>query len=107
MNIKILTEHHLEFLSLNGGCTGSSESTLVKIPHCWKSYVGVHEVSEISENVLISGDFDYKDINLENLTTIHSEIQPEYKFIECLRDNYLFQHIRHFTRCRNEQVEIH
>ena len=24
-----LTEHHLEFLSLKGGCTGSSESTLV------------------------------------------------------------------------------
>ena len=21
------------------GCTGSSESTLVKIPHCWKSLV--------------------------------------------------------------------
>ena len=30
MNIKLLTEHHLEFLSLKGGCTGSSESTLVK-----------------------------------------------------------------------------
>ena len=30
MNIKHLTEHHLEFLSLTGDCTGSSESTLVK-----------------------------------------------------------------------------
>ena len=39
MIIKLLTERHLEFLSLNGGCTGSSESTLVKIPHCWKSRV--------------------------------------------------------------------
>ena len=39
MNFKLLTEHHLEFLSLEGGCTGSSESTLVKIPHCWKSHV--------------------------------------------------------------------
>ena len=28
MNIKLLTEHHLEFLSCKGGCTGSSESTL-------------------------------------------------------------------------------
>ena len=27
MIIKLLTEHHLVFLSLNGGCTGSSEST--------------------------------------------------------------------------------
>ena len=39
MNIELLTEYHLEFLSLKGGCTGSSESTLVEIAHCWKSHV--------------------------------------------------------------------
>ena len=39
MSVKLLTEHHLEFLSLKGGCIGSFESTLVKIPHCWKSRV--------------------------------------------------------------------
>ena len=33
MNIKLLIEHHLEFLSLKVGCTGSPESTFVKIPH--------------------------------------------------------------------------
>ena len=38
MNVKLLTEHHLEFLCLKGGCKGSSESTLVKMPHCWKSH---------------------------------------------------------------------
>ena len=38
MTVKLLTEHHLEFLSLKGGCTGSSETTLVKMPHCWKSH---------------------------------------------------------------------
>ena len=38
MSVYLLTEHHLEFLSLQGGCTGSSESTLVKIPHCWNSH---------------------------------------------------------------------
>ena len=27
MTVKLLTEHHLESLSLKGGCTGSSEST--------------------------------------------------------------------------------
>ena len=37
MIVKLLTEHHLEFLSLKGGCRGSSESTLVKMQHCWKS----------------------------------------------------------------------
>ena len=30
MSVKLLTEHYLEFLSLKGGCTGLSESTLVK-----------------------------------------------------------------------------
>ena len=42
MSVKLLTEHDLEFLSLKGGCTGSSESTLVKMPHCWKSHVTAH-----------------------------------------------------------------
>ena len=42
MIVKLLTEHHLEFLSLTGGCTGSSETTLVKMPHCWKSYALAH-----------------------------------------------------------------
>ena len=42
MNIKLLTEHHLEFLCFTGGCTGLSESTLVKMPHCWKSHVTAH-----------------------------------------------------------------
>ena len=40
--IKLLTEHHLQFLSLKGGCRGSSESTLVKISNCWKSHVAAH-----------------------------------------------------------------
>ena len=31
---QLLTEHNLEFLSFKGGCTGSSETTLVKMPHC-------------------------------------------------------------------------
>ena len=41
-SVKLLTEHHLEFLSLKGGRTGSSESTLVKTAHCWKSHVKAH-----------------------------------------------------------------
>ena len=42
MIVKLLIEHHLEILSLKGGCTGSSESTLVKMPHCWKSHAADH-----------------------------------------------------------------
>ena len=39
MTLKLLTEQHLQFLSLNEGCSDSSESTLIKVPHCWKSHV--------------------------------------------------------------------
>ena len=42
MGVKLLTEQHLELLSLKGVCTGSSESTLVKIPHCLKPHVAAH-----------------------------------------------------------------
>ena len=40
MIVKLLTEHRLEFLSLRGGCRGSSESTLIKIS--WKSHATAH-----------------------------------------------------------------
>ena len=39
MSVKLLTAPHLRFLSLKVGCTGSSENTLIKMPHCWKSRV--------------------------------------------------------------------
>ena len=42
MTVKLLTEHRLKFLTLKGGYTGSSESTLVKMPHCLKSHVVAH-----------------------------------------------------------------
>ena len=42
MIVKLLTEHHLEFLSLKGGCRGSSESTHAKMRHCWKSHALAH-----------------------------------------------------------------
>ena len=42
MTVKLLTKDNLEFISFKGGCTGSSESTLVKMPHCGKSHVTAH-----------------------------------------------------------------
>ena len=44
MSVKLLTLLHLEFLSLKRGSTGSSQSTLVKMPHCWKSHVAANMV---------------------------------------------------------------
>ena len=42
MSVKLLTERNLEFLSFKEGCIGLSESTPVKMPHCWKSHVAAH-----------------------------------------------------------------
>ena len=50
MTVNLLTKQHLEFLSLTEACTGSSESTLVKVPHSWKSHVGAH----MRANILVS-----------------------------------------------------
>ena len=47
MTAKLLTEHHLEFLRLKGGCTGSSESTLVKMSNCLKSHDDVRILATI------------------------------------------------------------
>ena len=44
MIVKLLTEHHLEFLSLKGGCRGSSESTLVKMSNCWKYHAAAQMI---------------------------------------------------------------
>ena len=45
--VNLLIKIHLEFLSLKGGCTGLSVSTLVKMPHCWKA----HATAQISITV--------------------------------------------------------
>ena len=42
ISVKLLTEKRLECLSLKGDCTGSSEPTLVKMPHYWKTHVAAH-----------------------------------------------------------------
>ena len=71
MTVKLLTEHHLEFLSLKGGCTGSSESTLVKMSHCWKSRHGSNFLLSfsmiVSHSQLNLSDFDGKVEEADNL----------------------------------------
>ena len=42
MSVKLLTEHHLEFLSLKGSYRCLSESPLVKMSNCWKSHAAAH-----------------------------------------------------------------
>ena len=53
MIAKLLTEYHLEFLSLKGGCRGgSSESTLVKMSNCWKSHAAAQLLCVITRCVI-------------------------------------------------------
>ena len=49
MTVNILTEP-FGVSKLKGGCTGSSQSTLVKTPHYWKSRVAAHMRDKIKEN---------------------------------------------------------
>ena len=75
-SVELLTEHHLEFLRLIGGCTGSSESTHVKIPHCWKSHVTAHMHNGLSDPNLTVSNFMENSIDLKGLK----------RFDACIRD---------------------
>ena len=75
MIVKLLTEHRLERLSLKGGCRGSSESTHVKMPHCWKSHALVQMFSSSSVSLLLSF---YKNI-LDKFTKSCRRSWPAYE----------------------------
>ena len=57
MIAKLLTEHHLEFLSLKGNSTSCSEGTLVKMSHCWQSHAVAH-ITLILVNIDPSWDIE-------------------------------------------------
>ena len=44
MTVKLLTEQHLQFLSLKGGCTGSSKSAQVKAKKKKKTFSLIRRV---------------------------------------------------------------
>ena len=52
-------------------------------------------------HVLLMGDFNYPQINWESWdTTSQNPQEASYKFIEAVRDAYLFQHVKKPTRAR-------
>ena len=53
---------------------------------------------------VILGDFNYPNIDWTEWTTNHNETHPEFKFIECLRANFLSQEIMNPTRYRIGQM---
>ena len=95
MIVKLLTEHHLEFLSLTGGCRGSSESTLVEM-----SIVG---------NLMPNMTSSNKTQKLaHNVKRVHVSVKPhvfqllryfyyEYRYIH---EPMRFPTMGHFDKCR-------
>ena len=59
MSVKLLTDQHLEFLSLKGGCKGSSESTIAKMAHCWKSHVSLLSILSKADPGFLERGFIY------------------------------------------------
>ena len=68
MIVKLLTEHHLQFLSLKGCCRGLSESTLVKMLNYWKS----HAVAQLFECSLSISQIKDKLLALTFNTNCHT-----------------------------------
>ena len=89
MSVKLLTEHHLELLSLKGGCTGSSESTHGKMPHCWKSQVTARVIVSIFHinAALVSEYLSHKCSFSEYLS--HKCSFSEYLTHKCSFSEYL------------------
>jgi hypothetical protein len=58
-----------------------------------------------SSHLLIMGDFNFKDIDWDNYYSNKTEenITCELQFVENLKDNFLYQHVREPTRFRDGQ----
>ena len=71
MIVKLLTEHHLEFLGLKGDCRGLSKSTLVKMSSYWKSHVADQIIAQGN----LSMFYDYQKYNIYTYTFL-KELYP-------------------------------
>ena len=61
-------------------------------------------VSSNPSHLLIVGDFNIKEIDLTNMSTPENENHTSTLFLECLRDCFLFQHVKEPTRYRSQNV---
>ena len=57
-----------------------------------------------NDNIIIMGDFNYKDIDWETESCSVSSDQPASKFLQSCKDNFLVQMQRSSTRFKNNQT---
>ena len=55
------------------------------------------------KHTLVVGDFNFPEINWASWTVNTNESHPAFRFVECLRDNYLCKHVKSNTRYRYGQ----
>ena len=51
-------------------------------------------------HLLIMSDFNFEKINWDTWSIPSNESGIDFKFIECIRDSFLFQHVKKQTRAR-------
>ena len=73
MTVKLLTKQDFAFLCLTGGCTGSSEFTLVKMRPCWKSLATAQLKSEYEKEMPKSQTADQSKKGGKDQETIQSQ----------------------------------
>ena len=84
MIVKLLTEHHLEFLRLKGDCRGSSESTLAKMSNCWKSHAAAHMLKYYLKEDLVL----YMDLWTVEYWSLVVEEQMQLQHMEQVNKQY-------------------
>ena len=55
------------------------------------------------QHKLLMGDFNYKYIDWDNMSTSKNERSEEFKFVEAIKDSFFFQHVKKSTRARGTQ----
>ena len=104
MSVKLLTEHHLAFLSLKGGCRGASESTHVKMLHCWKSHTTIHfahNATEDSRKILL-----FALIYVTCMLSLYQHFSNYKCCIAACRFSYKPVHYYHQTASRAANIFI-
>ena len=111
MNVKLLTEHHLVCLSLYGGCTGSDESTLFKMPHYWPSHVMAHLARICLGRLDLAALFTPSTPNRQNRNQVHWNIcagvrrsTPSSEVVQTEQSRDLFQKRIRIIACRRGNI---